>query len=75
MQCIFCHKDASWPTNVEHIVPESLGNKDMCLPKGYVCDECNHHLAIKAEKDPPFRYSIFFHIFMANIIRTRYPHP
>lgn len=70
----FCHKDASWSTSVEHIVPESLGNKDICLPKGYVCDECNHYFAIKAEKELSFRYSIFFHIFMANIIRTRCPH-
>lgn len=38
-------------TSVEHIVPESLGNKRIYLPKGYVCDACNHYFAIKIEKD------------------------
>ncbi|WP_297411923.1 HNH endonuclease [uncultured Alistipes sp.] len=51
MQCIFCHKDATTSTSVEHIVPESLGNKHTYLPKGYVCDACNHYFAIKIEKD------------------------
>ncbi|MCM1297813.1 MAG: HNH endonuclease [Alistipes senegalensis] len=51
MQCIFCHKDASASTSVEHIVPESLGNKHIYLPKGYVCNACNHYFAIKIEKD------------------------
>ncbi|MBD5584946.1 MAG: HNH endonuclease [Clostridia bacterium] len=51
MQCIFCHKDASTSTSVERIVPESLGNKHIYLPKGYVCDACNHYFAIKTEKE------------------------
>jgi len=36
MQCIFCHKDSSTSKSVEHIIPESLGNKHHFLPKGYV---------------------------------------
>ena len=51
MHCIFCHKDSSSSRSVEHIIPESLGNKSMFLPHGYVCDECNHYFAIKIEKD------------------------
>ena len=51
MQCIFCHKDSSTSQSVEHIIPESLGNKHHFLPKGYVCDECNHYFAIKIEKE------------------------
>lgn len=51
MQCIFCHKDASTSTSVEHIIPESLGNKHIYLPKRYVCDACNHYFAIKIEKE------------------------
>ena len=51
MQCIFCHKDSSTSKSVEHIIPESLGNKHHYLPKGYVCDECNHYFAIKIEKE------------------------
>ena len=46
MQCIFCHTDSSTSISVEHIIPESLGNKHHFLPKGYVCDECNHYFAI-----------------------------
>lgn len=51
MQCIFCHKDSSTSKSVEHIIPESLGNKEHFLPKGYVCDECNHYFAIKIENE------------------------
>lgn len=50
MICIFCHKDSSSSKSVEHIIPESLGNKYYYLTKGYVCDECNHYFAIKIEK-------------------------
>ena len=51
MQCIFCHKDSSASNSVEHIIPESLGNKHIFLPKGYVCDECNNYFAVKVEKE------------------------
>ena len=50
MQCIFCHKDSSGSKSKEHIIPESLGNKEHFLPIGYVCDECNHYFAVKIEK-------------------------
>lgn len=50
MNCIFCHKDSSTSKSVEHIIPESLGNKSHILPKGYVCDECNNYFARKIEK-------------------------
>lgn len=51
MNCIFCHKDSSNSKSEEHIIPESLGNKHHFLPKGYVCDECNHYFAIKIENE------------------------
>ena len=51
MQCIFCHKDSLNSKSIEHIIPESLGNKEHFLPKGYVCDECNHYFAIKIENE------------------------
>ena len=59
--CIFCHKNSSTSKSIEHIIPESLGNKNIWLPKGYVCDECNHYFAIKIEKDlltPPYFISL-----------------
>lgn len=51
MRCIFCHKASSTSKSVEHIIPESLGNKEYYLPKGYVCDTCNNYFAIKIEKE------------------------
>ena len=51
MECIFCHKDCYTSKSIEHIVPESLSNKQHVLPNGYVCDACNHYFAIKIEKE------------------------
>ncbi|HET6225425.1 MAG TPA: HNH endonuclease [Bacteroidia bacterium] len=50
MKCIFCKQDASSSKSVEHIVPESLGNKNNVLPKGIVCDGCNNYFSLKVEK-------------------------
>lgn len=49
-KCIFCKRDASSSKSIEHIIPESLGNKDLVLPRGVVCDACNQYFAIKVEK-------------------------
>ena len=50
MRCLFCKQDSSNTKSVEHIIPESLGNKTLILPRGYVCDKCNNYFAIKVEK-------------------------
>lgn len=50
MKCIFCKQDSSNAKSVEHIVPESLGNKNKILCKGVVCDKCNRYFALKIEK-------------------------
>jgi len=50
VKCIFCKKDSSDSKSVEHIVPESLGNKDIILKPGIVCDKCNNSLARNVEK-------------------------
>ena len=49
MRCIFCKQDSSGSKSVEHIIPESLGNKTFILPKGIVCDKCNNYFARKIE--------------------------
>ena len=57
MRCIFCKQNSDSCVSVEHIVPESLGNTEHILPRGWVCDSCNNYLAIKVEKpflDSPF---------------------
>ena len=50
MRCIFCKQDSSKTKSVEHIIPESLGNKTSVLPKGFVCDRCNNYFAHEVEK-------------------------
>lgn len=49
MNCIFCRKPSSNSKSVEHIIPESLGNKQFILGKGWVCDQCNNYFAVKIE--------------------------
>jgi HNH endonuclease len=39
--CLFCRKSDGGFSSVEHIVPESLGNREAVLPVGVVCDRCN----------------------------------
>lgn len=40
--CLFCKSSQNSFASVEHIFPESLGNKEKILPKGIVCDRCNN---------------------------------
>lgn len=44
MKCIFCGPKATTFKKIEHIIPESLGNKDLIL-KGVVCDKCNSYFS------------------------------
>ncbi len=50
MICLFCNEDASDSKSVEHIFPESLGNKRIILGKGVICDKCNNYFAREIEK-------------------------
>ncbi|MEL7124364.1 MAG: HNH endonuclease, partial [Bacteroidota bacterium] len=50
MKCIFCKKVSDNSKSVEHIIPESLGNKEHVLAPGVVCDKCNQYFALKIEK-------------------------
>ena len=50
MRCIFCKTDSSETKSIEHIIPESLGNKSFVLPRGYVCDKCNNYFAREIER-------------------------
>ena len=50
MRCLFCKEDSSNSRSIEHIVPESLGNKSHVLPPRVVCDRCNNYFARKVEK-------------------------
>ncbi len=50
MRCIFCKANSDGCVSVEHILPESLGNTEHVLPRGWVCDACNNYMACKVEK-------------------------
>lgn len=57
MRCIFCKENTVNTKSIEHVIPESLGNKEHILPKGAVCDKCNNYFATKIEKvllDKPY---------------------
>ena len=41
-KCIYCLSTTGNFKSEEHIFPESLGNDELVLPKGYVCDKCNN---------------------------------
>jgi len=41
-KCIYCLQTIGSFKSEEHIFPESLGNDELILPKGYVCDKCNN---------------------------------
>jgi len=61
MNCLFCKCNSDDSKSVEHIIPESLGNKEHILPKGLVCDKCNNYFATKIEKvllDQPYFRSV-----------------
>lgn len=50
MRCIFCKNPSSSSKSVEHVIPESLGNKRHVLLRGIVCDGCNNYFSRKVEK-------------------------
>ncbi len=58
LRCIFCKKDSTKSKSKEHIIPESLGSKNIVLPRGFVCDKCNNYFALKIEK-PLLSYPSF----------------
>lgn len=51
MRCIFCMCNSENVKGREHIIPESLGNKEHVLPLGAVCDTCNNYFAVKIESE------------------------
>lgn len=50
MRCIFCRRDSTSSKSREHILPESLGNTLLVLPKGVVFDKCNNYFSREVEK-------------------------
>jgi hypothetical protein len=50
LRCLFCKKPTSDSEPIEHVLPESIGNKDHVLKRGLVCGKCNNYFASKVEK-------------------------
>lgn len=40
--CLFCRRTDGGFASREHIFPEALGNKELVLDRGVVCDRCNN---------------------------------
>lgn len=57
-KCLFCLSSREPFYRVEHPIPESLGNDDLLLEPGFVCDPCNQYFGSKIEQkvldSPPF---------------------
>lgn len=70
MRCIFCKQISDSSKSVQHIIPESLGNKDLILPSGTVCDSCNQYFAIKIEK-PMLEMKYFQNVRFRNQIKSK----
>lgn len=61
MRCIFCKTLSDKTRAVEHIIPESMGNRDHVLPRGAVCCKCNGYFGRKIER-PVLEAGLFRHI-------------
>jgi HNH endonuclease len=48
--CLYCRREDRKFTSVEHLVPEGLGNKEIVLPVGVVCDKCNNEVLSQLDK-------------------------
>jgi hypothetical protein len=57
-KCLFCELSSGPFEHTEHPIPESLGNDEILLPRGFVCDPCNQYFGAKLEAkilaSPPF---------------------
>ena len=47
--CIYCLKKSAPFNSEEHILPEALGNEELILPRGYVCDKCNNEVLARLD--------------------------
>lgn len=70
MRCIFCKAESSETNSVEHIIPESLGNKDHVLKNGIVCDKCNNYFSSKIEQ-PVLSQPYFVSVRHRNFIESK----
>lgn len=44
MRCVYCLTDSAGTKSIAHVLPEAIARNDLVLPRGAVCDACNHYL-------------------------------
>lgn len=71
--CIFCGRNSEDSRSIEHIIPESLGNKELILERGIVCDKCNNYFARKIE-EPVLSLDCFKQLRFYNFIENKRGH-
>src|SRR5580704_10566091 len=49
--CLFCRRSDGGFTSTEHAFPESLGNSELVLPPGVVCDRCNNGILSQLDQE------------------------
>jgi len=60
--CMYCLRSGR-PSNIEHLIPAGLGpHADIVLPKGAVCEDCNHRLGREVDE-------ALVHLFEVQLIR------
>lgn len=69
-KCIFCKQDSTNSRSVEHIIPESLGNKELILEEGVVCDKCNNYFSREIE-GPVLNLEGFRHLRFYELIESK----
>lgn len=69
-KCIFCKQDSTNSQSVEHIIPESLGNEELVLDKGVVCDKCNNYFSREIE-DPVLNLDGFKQLRFYELIESK----
>jgi hypothetical protein len=50
MRCVFCLTSDGGFTSREHALPESMGNLELILPPGVVCDRCNNEVLSRLDQ-------------------------
>ncbi len=65
-RCIYCLSTDGPFKSEEHIVPEAMGNNDIVLPRGYVCDPCNN--GVLSRLDDELRTSPLFIVQWASAV-------
>lgn len=70
MRCIFCKISTLTEESVEHIIPESMGNTEHCLPVGAVCFSCNQYFGHKIER-PILETTLLRHLRAGMIVSSK----